>query len=61
MKRVVNQEFIVTSPLNEKLSLLALQAELGSAIFKELINSEKYGLRLRFTVDVIEKNDAGKS
>lgn len=51
---ILKQEYIVTSPFNEKMAIEALQAQLSSIIFKELIDGEKQGVRLAFTVYVIE-------
>jgi len=53
--KTLEQEYIVTNPFNEKMAIKALTAQLSSTIFKELINGEKYGLRLTFTIEVIEE------
>jgi len=57
MERIFKQETVVTSPLSEQLMMKGFKSQLSSAIFKELINGEKFGLKVTFTVDVIEQED----
>lgn len=54
MERIFEQVNIVTNPFNEKMMLESFKSQLSSTIFKEVINDEKYGLKVTFTVDVIE-------
>jgi hypothetical protein len=37
--------------------LESFKSQLSSAIFKELINGEKYGVKVTFSVDLIESED----
>ena len=52
---LVKQEYIVTSPANEKLMLAALKSQVSSQIFRDLINGEKAGLKVTFLVETIEE------
>ena len=54
MARIVNQEYIVTNPFDEKLAIEALHAQLKSQIFSDLINGQKAGIKLVFTLETIE-------
>ena len=55
--KILKQEYIATNPFNEQMVLNSLQSQLASLIFKELINGEKEGIRLTFTLEVIEPDD----
>ncbi len=52
---LVKQEYIVTSPYNEELMLEALQRQVSSQIFRDLINGEKAGIKVTFLVETIEE------
>lgn len=54
MARIVKQEYIVTNPFDEKLAIEALYAQLRSQIFSDLINGEKAGIKLVFTLETVE-------
>lgn len=56
-EKLIQQEYVVTSPLNKELMLEAFHAQLSSTIFRELINNEKPGLKVTFTVEEIEAPD----
>ena len=55
--KIVHQEYIVTSPWDEKLALEALKAQLSSKIFDDLINQEKAGIKLTFLLETIDEVD----
>lgn len=58
---ILVQEHIITNPFNEKMMIAAFHAELSSAIFKELIQSEKDGLKVTLTIeDVIDPAETDK-
>lgn len=52
---LVKQEYIVTSPYNEKMMLDALKAQVSSQIFRDLINGEKAGIKVTFLVETVEE------
>ena len=49
---VFNQETEVDSKFNEELFIEGLKSQLGSIIFKELINEEKEGLIIKLIIEV---------
>lgn len=55
MEKILEQQFFVTNPFNEKMAVEALQQQLSSKIFKELIQNEKYGLVLKFNLFIVEE------
>jgi len=57
MSKILEQEYIVTSPFNEKMTIESLQKQLSSAIFTELINKQKHGIKLTFTLETIDEED----
>jgi hypothetical protein len=52
-EEIFRQESIITSKFNETLLLDGLKSQLSSHIFRELIDGEKYGLKVTITFDVI--------
>lgn len=57
MERVYNQKRIIDSNFNNELFLVGLKSELGDVIFKELINDEKFGVKITITMDVLETRE----
>jgi hypothetical protein len=55
VERIYDNTRTITSPFNERVFMDGLRGELSSAIFKELINGEKYGIKVRITMDVIKE------
>jgi len=51
---ILKQEYFVTNPFNEQLTIEALRAQLSNLIFKELINDEKEAIKITFLIEVIE-------
>lgn len=49
---ILKQEYKITNPFDEKMSIEAIKQQLASAIFKELINNEKDSVKLTFTISV---------
>lgn len=56
MSKILKQEYIVTNPFNEDMCLESLTRQLKSRIFRDLIQNEKYGIRLTFTLETIDKD-----
>ena len=55
MEELLKQTYEVTSPFNEQMAIKSLQEQLSSLIFEKLINEEKYGLKLTFTVELLSE------
>jgi hypothetical protein len=53
METLLKQEYEITSSFNEQMAIESLKEQLGSLIFSKLINEEKYGLKLTFTVELL--------
>ena len=49
---LLKQEYTITNPFNEKMAIEALQKQLSSIIFKELINNEKGAIKLIFLIEM---------
>ena len=52
--RIFRQEYLITSPFDEKMAFEGLRSQLSSRIFWELVNEEKGGIKLVFTLEVLE-------
>jgi len=52
--KILKQEYTITNPFDEKMAIQALQKQLSSTIFKELINNEKEAVKLTFLIEVID-------
>lgn len=58
MARITKQEYIVTSPFDERMTIEALKSQLASQIFRDVIKHEKAGIKLTFLIETIEdEND----
>lgn len=55
--KIIEQEYIITSPLNKTAAFIALQQQLESTIFDELINGENEGIRLKFIIELIQDRE----
>ena len=55
--KILKQEYTITSPFDEKMAMEALQKQLSSVIFKELINNEKEAIKLTFLMEIIDGKD----
>jgi len=53
---ILKQEYIVTNPFDEKMAIEALEKQLSSTIFKELINNEKEAVKVTFSIEILEKS-----
>jgi len=51
---VLKQEYIVTNPHTKDATLDSISSELSSKIFADLINAEKYGIKIVVTMQTIE-------
>jgi hypothetical protein len=51
---ILKQEYTITNPFDEKMCIEALQKQLSSTIFKELINNEKESIKVTFLIEVSE-------
>ena len=51
---ILKQEYTIKNPFDEKMAIKALQAQLSSTIFKELINNEKDAIKLTFLIEVAD-------
>ena len=61
---ILKQEYTITNPFNEKMAIEALQKQLSSIIFKELINNEKGAIKLIFLIEMDDNKrcpECGKS
>jgi hypothetical protein len=53
--KILKQEYEITSPFDETMTIEALKAQLSSTIFRELIQKEKAAIKLIFTMEIIDK------
>ena len=53
--KILKQEYTVTNPFDEKMAIEALTKQLSSTIFKELINNEKAGIKLTFSLEILDE------
>ena len=55
MSRILKQEYIITSPFDEKMAIEGISSQLSSQIFDDLIQNEKFGIKLTFTLETIDE------
>ena len=55
--KILKQEYTITNPFDEKMAIEALQKQLTSIIFKELINNEKEAVKLTFLIEVVDGDE----
>ena len=55
--KIYNQTTKVTSKFNEEMFIEGLNKQLGSEIFKHLIQNEKDGIEITVTMNVVEMPD----
>ena len=54
MKEILKQGYTVTNKFNFEMFLESIKSQVSSKIFDELIQKEKHGLEIIFTVNLIE-------
>ncbi len=62
MKRsqILKQQYEVSNPFDEEAMFVSLKSQIGSKVFKELINNEKHSLSVEFRVFVNEEESFDK-
>lgn len=52
---ILKQEYTITNSFDESMAIKALQQQLSSTIFKELINNEKDAVKVTFLIEVVDE------
>lgn len=53
--KILKQEYTVSNSFDEKMAIEALTKQLSSTIFSELINNEKAGIKLTFSLEILDE------